>query len=162
MNIFILDKAIKENAKAHCDKHVVKMILESAQIICSALNIASGAQIMCYKTTHANHPSVIWARESVDNIDYLCQLMNNLDEVRMTTFNKTIPHKSVTLLPYEDVMKVARAVLPSIGLTPFPLVMPDEYKISSDPIECYREYYRKGKKSLLTYTGREKPVWLEA
>jgi hypothetical protein len=59
MNIFLLDSNIKKCAQYHCDKHVVKMILESAQILSTVLRLNGVDQ--GYKTTHANHPCTLWA-----------------------------------------------------------------------------------------------------
>ncbi len=67
MNIFILDEDITKSAQAHCDKHVVKMILESAQLLCTAVNYYAGEQVTPYKSTHMNHPCSIWVRESLAN-----------------------------------------------------------------------------------------------
>jgi hypothetical protein len=36
MNIFVLDKDPHAAAHYHCDKHVVKMILEAGQMLCAA------------------------------------------------------------------------------------------------------------------------------
>lgn len=62
MNIFVLDYNPKLAAQYHCDKHVVKMILESTQIVCSVAN-ELGIETP-YETTHYNHPCTVWARES--------------------------------------------------------------------------------------------------
>ena len=59
MNIFYLDKDPQQAAKYHCDKHVVKMILESAQMLCTVVNEISGGQVTPYKSTHKNHPCKI-------------------------------------------------------------------------------------------------------
>ena len=59
MNIFVLDQNIEKCAKYHCDKHVIKMILESAQMLSSVVRI-QGFDIG-YKLTHKNHPCSIWA-----------------------------------------------------------------------------------------------------
>ena len=72
MNIFILDLDPQSCAEAHCDKHVVKMILETAQLLSSALWI-TGVEAP-YRLTHKNHPCAIWTRESLDNYMWLCQL----------------------------------------------------------------------------------------
>mgnify|MGYP001825078254 FL=1 len=72
MNIFILDKDIEKCAQYHCDQHVVKMILESVQMLCTALNKKGFSTP--YKSTHMNHPCVLWVEESFDNYSWLKNL----------------------------------------------------------------------------------------
>ena len=68
MNIFYLDKDPVRAAEYHCDKHVVKMILESSQMLCTAHRLLSGEDYCndkgLYKLAYKNHPSTKWARES--------------------------------------------------------------------------------------------------
>jgi hypothetical protein len=45
MNIFYLDKDPIKAAEYSCDKHVVKMILESAQMLCTAHRVLDGENI---------------------------------------------------------------------------------------------------------------------
>lgn len=64
MNLFVLDKCPHKSAKLMCDKHVVKMILEVAQMLSTAhreleSNIVTD-DCLLYKKTHLNHPSTIW------------------------------------------------------------------------------------------------------
>ena len=65
MNIFYLDENHETCAQYHCDKHVIKMILETAQLLC-CVHWVSGVEAP-YKKTHVNHPSSVWARESLTN-----------------------------------------------------------------------------------------------
>lgn len=65
MNIFVLDTDTKKCARYHCDQHVVKMILESVQILCTALNKKDISTP--YKSTHQKHPCVLWVEYSYDN-----------------------------------------------------------------------------------------------
>ena len=78
MNIFILDANIKKCARYHCDQHVVKMILESVQIMCTALN-KKGFDTP-YKSTHINHPCVLWTEKSYDNFLWLSRLAYALND----------------------------------------------------------------------------------
>ena len=72
MNIFYLSEDPNQAAKYMYNKHVVKMILESAQLLCTAHIISDGESAdVPYKATHKNHPSAIWARESVSNYIWL-------------------------------------------------------------------------------------------
>lgn len=152
MNIFVLDYDLVRCAKYHCDKHVVKMILESAQLLSSACR-SSGIDAG-YKLTHANHPCAKWARASEDNFLWLADLAHFLNEEYKLRFNHKINHKSFDLvqgLPLPD--------LPKVGLTEHPLCMPEEYK-SDDVVSSYRNYYRIGKADILTYRHSERPDWL--
>jgi len=79
MNIFYLDKDPRLCTRYHCDKHVVKMILESAQLLCTAVNVLAGEQVTPYKSTHVNHPCSIWIRESYWNWNYTYKLMLELE-----------------------------------------------------------------------------------
>ena len=64
MNIFYLDKDPFKAAKVQYNKHVVKMILESAQMLCAAHHILGDSADGPYKLAHKNHPSTIWVREN--------------------------------------------------------------------------------------------------
>lgn len=79
MNIFYLHSDAKECAVMHCDKHVVKMILETAQLLSTAHRLLDGNDDpILYKATHKNHPSAIWTRKSQKNYLWLTSLLQNL------------------------------------------------------------------------------------
>ncbi len=72
MNIFYTDSDPKIAAQNMVDRHVVKMILESAQLLSTAHRlIDSESEDILYKSTHINHPSSIWTRENSANYDWL-------------------------------------------------------------------------------------------
>ena len=72
MNIFYLHQDPHEAAKLQYNKHVVKMILESAQMLCTAHHcIMTGDADVPYKMAHKNHPSTVWARRSANNYEWL-------------------------------------------------------------------------------------------
>jgi hypothetical protein len=167
MNIFYLDKDPRLAAQYHTDKHVVKMILESAQLLCTAVNVLAGEQVAPYKTTHVNHPCSVWVRESFDNFCYVYRLMKELDIERFHRWDSDKIHLSISKLElgsfniYKTALRVyANKGLVNKGFTPLALAMPDYCKISSDPVECYREYYRKDKAALHKWTGRDVPYWI--
>ena len=152
MNIFILDKEVEKCAEYHCDKHVIKMILESAQMLSAVVRL-NGHDIG-YKLTHKNHPCTIWARESLSNYNWLVRLTRLLNYEYRYRYDKDINHKSYDLvktLPIPD--------LPDIGLTPFAQAMPDQYK-NKNAVKAYRDYYINEKSSFLTWTKRKKPTWM--
>ena len=66
MNIFYLDRNPILAADKQCDRHVVKMILETAQLLSTAHYELDG-ESPAYKPTHKNHPSAVWVRKSLDH-----------------------------------------------------------------------------------------------
>lgn len=152
MNIFILDQEPELAAQYHCDKHVVKMILESAQLL-STCNRYFGLD-EGYKSTHVNHPCAKWVRESLSNYYWLMHLAIFLNNEYRYRYNKSVNHKSL-----EVILELSTPPgLVDIGLTPFAQAMPDEYK-SENAVEAYRLYYLLEKRSILTYTKRSPPKW---
>ncbi len=157
MNIFLLDKDVNKCAQYHVDKHVVKMILELGQLMCTALNDKASHQVTPYKTTHLNHPCSIWVRESLDNFMFTHELMIALNEEYKFRYAKD---SHTTVVKLAGIEKMAKDLYKSHGATPFKLAMDDIYKISTDPVECYREYYRKGKVHLHKWSKRDRPEWI--
>lgn len=156
MNIFVLDKDPKTCASYHCDKHVVKMILEHVQMLCTVSNTVGIPAF--YKPTHANHPCTKWVGESRANWDWLVDLTLYLNDEYMTRYNHPINHlawqKTLWWLPFDDVY----AKLPDIPMTPFAQAMPEQYK-QDDVVAAYREYYIQEKCDIATWTNREQPDW---
>jgi len=159
MNIFVLDQDPKLAALYHCDKHVVKMILESAQLLSTAHRLCGGDSINTYKPTHINHPCSIWVRESSNNYNWLYNLfVCLLDEYWYRYGNKkNKQHKCAEL---KNILKNVPPNIPELIMTPWRTAMPEECKISLDVITNYRHYYKTHKTNLLNYTLREKPFWL--
>lgn len=69
MNIFATSKCPVKSAKYLDDKRVVKMCLESAQMLATAAAYHGGA--VTYKPTHKNHPCTVWAGQSRKNYLWL-------------------------------------------------------------------------------------------
>jgi hypothetical protein len=149
MNIFVLDRNPKLAAEYHCDKHVVKMTLETAQILSTVLGGP-------YKPTHKNHPCVKWARESTGNFQWLWSLGMWLGEEYWYRYGgKT--HKSAEIISN---MRLRSGVCETDGpMTPFVLAMPEHYK-GDCPVQAYRDYYRGDKFRFATYTYRPTPDWM--
>jgi hypothetical protein len=154
MNIFFLDFDVKKCAEYHCDKHVVKMILETAQLLCSAHHVTGGTAQ--YKLSHKNHPCSIWVRESLSNYLYLCELGLALGEEYTYRYGKK--HKSVEVIEW---CLVNRPNIHDVDFTTPPLAMGDEYKIGNDVIESYRNYYIGAKSGIATWKNRETPEWFD-
>jgi hypothetical protein len=153
MNIFVLDKNIKLCAEYHCDQHVVKMILESVQILCTALN-KKGFETP-YKSTHLKHPCVLWVEYSYSNFVWLSALAKALNDEYRYRFNKTHDHKSMDVLQEIETMQFK-----DLGLTEFAQAMPVEFKVSGDAISAYRNFYRGDKLRFAKWTKRPMPEWI--
>ena len=154
MNIFILDKNIKKCAQYHCDKHVGKMILESAQMLSTAVRLAGDD--IGYKVTHQNHPCMVWTRKSLSNWIWLQNLARALNKEYRFRFDKSINHKSYDLIQSLPLPKIQ-----DHGLTSFAQVMPEIYK-NQNPVIAYRGYYVGEKKHLLSWNNkRTPPDWLK-
>lgn len=163
MNIFYLDENPELCAQYHTDKHVVKMILESAQLLCTAVNYYAGEQVTPYKSTHINHPCSIWVRSSLANFQYVYELMYLLEQERKHRFNNNVTHKSVLLLQQIGISQLSKQYFPAVLQTEsltFPaLAMPEQYR-TNNPVESYRRYYTYEKKHLHKWTNREVPFWI--
>ena len=158
MNIFVLDENPQIAAQMHNDKHVVKMILETAQLLCGVHHMSDGtsAEQVPYKLSHKNHPCSIWSRECIENYVWLCDLGLSLCEEYTYRYGKR--HKSQDVIEW---CLVHNPNIPSNGnITPFALAMPDECKVSS-AVESYRKYYITHKKSLGVWKGRKTPEWFK-
>ena len=153
MNIFVLDTDISKCAQYHCDQHVVKMILESVQMLCTALN--KKGFTTPYKSTHVNHPCVLWVEESYDNFAWLKQLTLALNSEYRYRYDKEIDHKSINALN-----KIAGFEYDSRGLTEFAQAMPEAYKESGNAVKAYRQFYAGEKMGFAKWTKRDVPQWL--
>lgn len=163
MNIFFLDSSPSKAAKFHNDKHVVKMILETAQLLSTAHAVLDneGKQVEgMYKPTHVNHPCVVWIRDSTVNYDWTFVLFNSLLLEYTHRYGKI--HKCAGL--FMDLCHRPRNILlpenaEQKNYTSVPaLAMPEEYK-SSNPVESYRKYYMGEKRHIAKWTNREIPYW---
>lgn len=146
MNIFILDTNPVHAAYAHCDKHVPKMILESAQMLSTVLDGP-------YKPTHKNHPCTKWVAESQANAYWLWAMASALNQEYRARFDHYENHKSWNVI--NGLLSKIHG-LPDRELTPFALAMPDEYK-SDDAVQSYRAYYKS--KPFASWSYCEQPDW---
>jgi len=155
MNIFILDTDVVKCAEYHVDKHCIKMILETTQLLNNASLAHNPDYDPVYKQTHQKHPASLWAQSSQQNFDWLNSLGLSLCDEYTYRYKKR--HKCQALLEAFS-SGSSRLKIPSQGLTPFALCMPDQYKVS-DAVESYRNYYRAEKAYIAKWTGRETPEW---
>ena len=155
MNIFILDEDNDLNARYYVDKHIVKIPLEIAQILCSVHHICGEkSDSIPYRLTHKNHPICVWARQSLSNYIWICRI--GLSICKEYTYRYGKRHKSELVINWclENLPKVN-----DIGLMQFVQAMPDEYK-NPDPIKAYRSYYMGEKRHLFSWKKREVPLWI--
>lgn len=162
MNIFVLDLDVKKCAEYHCDKHVVKMILETAQLLCGVHHIVNQGTTdrlyndqIPYKLSHKNHPCAIWARESLTNYLYLCEL--GLELCKEYTYRYGKRHKSQDVIEW---CVTNKANICDKGFTEPPKAMPDEYKVKS-VVESYRNYYMGAKSGFAVWKKRDVPEWFK-
>ncbi len=179
MNIFWLDKNPVENARMHHDKHVVKMILEYAQLLSTAHRLLDGTQLsttsasgrkkkvwqlpdhrdsVLYSATHTNHPSAVWARDNYHNYKRLYALFVATCDEYTHRYGKV--HMTDTKL--RDILATPPNFVDDhktkILTDPTP-AMPDECKIPGDVVGSYRKYYIDKKVDMAKWTNREPPEW---
>ncbi len=221
MNIFFLDEDPRVAAQMHCDKHLVKMIVETAQLLSTAHRLLTGVLVsasrnvpvygvelidedynypiigykkvvkkfwqlpgeklsisvslvynddpsippkskakltvknqQCYKSTHANHPSNVWCRETGANYDWLSLLFGELLVEYTRRYGKI--HQTAKLLPF---LQQRPRVLAHGQFSQPTQAMPDVYKVEGDSVEAYRRYYIGEKARFARWTNREVPSW---
>lgn len=174
MNIFVLDENPKLAAQYHNDKHVVKMILETAQLLSTAHRVLDGQEMIVkrnnrskkiytlpdkrenflYGATHINHPCAIWCRENIHNYHWLVQLFAFLLSEYGYRYDKD--HKCGKIFDALFECGAPKNINPN-PRTPFALAMPDIYKVPGDAVASYRNYYRGAK--LETASGARMDKW---
>lgn len=157
MNIFYTNPDPIECARDHCDKHVVKMIIEYAQLLSTAHHVIDEheARQDIYRVTHKNHPSAVWVRQSVEHYGFVSDLLAALGEEYTYRYGKV--HKTMREVAPKLTLPPKRMPLNG-GWTPPPQCMPDEYKCT-DAVEAYRSFYRGSKAAFAKWTKRIPPIW---
>lgn len=154
MNIFYLDPKPKKAAEYHCDKHVVKMCLEYAQLLSSAIHVTDpdlAKRIPTYALTHKNHPCAIWTRSSSANFLWLADLAVELGMEYTRRYGRR--HKSIV----EIVENLEFPDLPNLPFTEPPQCMPDEYKVPGNTVQAYINYYLGDKSRFATWKYTDAP-----
>jgi len=176
VNIFWLHNNPYVNARYHCDKHIKKMVLETAQMLSTAVHIVGAPTSKVYKKAYMNHPCTVWARESFANFIELWQLGMALGEEWSYRYGRKDKetHNSYEVIKGMDLETIGDKFLQHNSLafnwvtvngsTTKPQCMPDEYK-TTDTIEAYRNYYIGDKvldKGIVDYSkGRSVPEFLQ-
>ena len=179
MNIFYLDKDPKVCATMHCDKHVVKMIIEYAQLLSTAHRVLDGVsknvltksnrkyttwihptplmETTLYKSTMRNHPSAIWARQSLSHYVYLKELWKNLCAEYTYRYGKV----HITYTKLIDVLEVNPMNIPNVPFFDPPPAMshfPDCI-VPNNSLHSYYNYYIVAKNYFAKWTKRPIPEW---
>ena len=156
MNIFHLHKDPKICAKYHCDKHVVKMILETAQMLSTAYRRNFGNNNDLYKTAYPKHPMTIWVGDSGCNFFWALKLLSHLCNQYNKRYKRIHKSNKILTLFYTKYTKWQDW---KTEFTPPPQCMPDQYK-HEDYITAYKQYYIGEKKRFAKYTGVDTPDFL--
>jgi hypothetical protein len=161
MNIFAIEHDQAGNidwvksATSQDNLRVVKMALESCQMLCTNLNYLYGDKVSPYRSCHLNHPSTKWARESSANFLLLVKHAQALLDEYTRRFNKI--HKCQGVL--DRVIELYdKSMFDKHKPTPLPLCMPDEYK-SNNIVESYRKFYAQ--KPKIRYPKSKIPNWFD-
>jgi len=160
MNIFYLDKDPKLAAIYQYNKHVVKMILESAQMLCTAHHCYGDAEQKAnvpYKQAHLNHPSTVWARQSKSTYMWLYDHMMALGTEYYVRYGKT----HLTITKCKEFLATPPKYIQGDEWSQPPQAMPDEYK-HEDSIIAYWQYYINDKSHIAGKTEnkyREIPIF---
>lgn len=179
MNIFYLNEDPRTCAEMHLDKHVVKMILEYAQLLSTAHRYLDGkisteltrggrrikrwklddeyADNLLFLASFVSHPSAIWCRANVQNYMWLAELLECL------CVEYTHRYEKVHSVERSGLMQYFKNNFPkNLPIGPFtepPPAMPDIYKVVGDSITSYHKYYIGAKASFAKWTKREVPKW---
>jgi len=175
INIFYLHPEAKTCAEMHLDRHVVKMIIEYAQLLSTAHRLLDGTLTVgltktgrkakryvlpddrephVYVATHSNHPSAKWTRHTKANYLWLFDLWVNLLDEYTHRYKKN--HSCARLVPY---LVRSPVNIPNGEFTPPWRAMPDDAKIGDDSLLSYRNYYITYKRKMARWTNREMPDW---
>lgn len=178
MNIFYLHQDPRVAAEYHVDKHCVKMILETAQLLSTAHRVLDGylltykndkgrltkrwvlqdeRQDVLYGATHINHPSAIWCRTTSMNYIWLYSLLVELCSEYTYRYGKIHKCQSIGLV---DKLGLLPSNIPIGAFTEPTPAMPDQYKVPGNSIQSYHNYYKGEKERMFSWKNRNKPNWI--
>ncbi len=179
MNIFVLDESPQTSAQMMCDKHVVKMIVESAQMLSTVHRVLDGTEWtdyskngrrikrwksphklleeMLYKASFVGHPCTQWAMENNQNYYWLAEHAYELCKEYTRRYKKV--HKSEDMISLIRFRKPANIAIAD-SITPFAQAMPDKYK-SESAVDAYRAYYLGEKTAFAEWKYSDTPSWYE-
>ena len=181
MNIFVLSSDPVDAAQMHCDRHVIKMILESGQMLCAAHwigwrrhlgsdkpmkrveldgwlrgNIPQHLQPP-WKVTHEHHPCTQWTQHARQNYVWHSKMGLALCEEYTRRYGKI--HKCETVHRWLEKNMPPMFETAQDAMTQHAICMPDAYKVVDDPVESYRNYYREDKVRFAKWKNTSEPIW---
>lgn len=167
----------------HNDKHCIKMILETCQLLSTAHRVLDGHEIMAksktgrnvkrwilpddresvlYSATHIHHPSAVWCRVNHQNYSWLFGLLSELCDEYTYRYGKVHKCQSSGLV---KALAFPPNSIPLGDFTEPTPAMPDDVKVPGDSIASYRNYYRNNKQHLASWSGkingRPVPSWYQ-
>jgi len=172
MNIFVVDTDPVESARSLFDKHIVKMPLESAQLLSTNHRVLDGRETrtpknrrtyvfdddresILYKATMMNHPCTVWTRTTLGNYKWLCA--HGLELCLEYTRRYKKIHASQKVIQW-CIDNEPTNIVKSSEVTKFALAMPEEYK-EDNIINSYRKYYFFAKKNIASWKYSKIPSW---
>lgn len=152
MNIFYVDSSPVISAKQLVDKHIVKMPLETAQLLCCAFPSGEAP----YKRTHYNHPSAVWTRKSKENYQWLIEHGIALCGEYKRRYERD--HKCLSVINWcsDNIHKLS---FESTGFVEPPQCMPEECKVVGNSVIAYQNYYNTHKKDMYKWKNMSPPSW---
>ena len=153
MNIFVIDKNPRKAARQLCDRHVVKMALETAQLL-STVSHQKGFKAP-YKASHQKHPCTIWAGKSLGNWRWLVAHGLAICDEYTRRYGRVHKSREVNAWCANLPVKFDRK-----NRTPFAQAMPPQYR-NPCAVTAYRAYYR-GEKAYFANWKSEVPKWWRA
>jgi len=175
MNIFYLHIDPTECARQHCDKHVVKMVIEYAQLLSTAHRVLDGKEYegktvtgrkakryllpdvrenYMYMASHLKHPDELWIQKNHNNYLWVSQLFHALCDEYTHRYGRI--HETARKL-YGKLSTLPNNI-PTGFMTEPPQCMP-EYCKASRSIDAYHNYYIKEKARFAKWTNRNAPEW---
>jgi hypothetical protein len=183
MNIFVLSENPIEAAQMQCNKHISKMVVESAQMLSTTHRMLDGKltrgpsksgktmskkwihpdpdmDSVLYKAVHMNHPCTVWTMASSANYDWHYQHFVALCEEYTHRYGKV--HKTDLIL--RSVLQYLPKNINIGKLTQFALAMKanPECIYKNDPVRSYRAFYQtKQDRFKMVWSKREVPDWFK-
>ena len=181
MNIFALNESPHQSAWEMCDKHIVKMPVETAQMLSTIHRMIDGEPYtdysktgrriqrwrhhtdtsdggFLYRTTMMNHPCTVWARKTLGNYMWLADHGIALCMEYTKRYGRRHGSRSVIEWCVDNHPK---NLIRDLSITPFAQAMPDKYKVNNDAVSAYRNYYNGEKSRFAKWKNGRIPSWFQ-
>ena len=170
MNIFVTDPDPVKSAEVLPDKHVVKMPLETCQMLAvvyskwyfnwgnDLLPKKDGTPYNTEKGAFRGHPCTIWAAQNIYNTAWLIQHGFGLLQEYTHRYGKI--HSTESKLG--EILQIKPKNIKDNGFVEPPQAMPDYCKVPGDSIKAYQKYYVEEKIGFAKWTKRDIPNWFVA